>query len=49
MKDQMNILTPKQKAKLDAWRAWGRKMQFLREIHREIEPKRKAMSEAIEF
>lgn len=49
MKDQMNILTPKQQAKLDAWKAWGNKMKFLREIHAEIAPKLKAKREAIEF
>lgn len=49
MKNEMKFLTPKQQAKLDSWKAWGRKMQFLREIHAEIAPKLKEKREAIEF
>ncbi len=39
----MNKLTEKEIENLKHWRRWGAMMKMLRAIHREIEPKLKAM------
>jgi|TARA_R110000822_G_scaffold274335_1_gene396697 hypothetical protein len=46
---ESNYMTAKQTAKLNAWKAWGNKMAFLRNIHLVIAPKLKQARKAIEL
>jgi len=40
-------MTEKEIADLRAWKRWGAMMKMLKAIHREIEPKKKFMREAL--
>lgn len=46
---KVTYMTTKETAKLNAWKAWGAKMTFLRSIHAEIAPKLKQARKAIEL
>lgn len=41
--NEMNKLTEKEIENLKSWRRWGAMMKMLKAIHREIDPKLKAM------
>jgi hypothetical protein len=45
---EQETLEEKQQRKLDAWRKWGEKMAFLRQIHEEIAPLIAARKAALE-
>jgi len=41
-------LTPKEAARLEAWKIWARNMKMLRDIHNEIAPLRDARRKAVD-